>query len=391
MTQLSVIVPTFREAENLAVLIPRLQQVFAEANVAGEIIIVDDKSPDDTVGVVQQLGRVFPVRLLVRQNERGLSSAVIAGMRAAEGDVLLCMDADLSHPPEDVPRLFRQVDMTPNGRSADFVIGSRYASGGSTETGWGLGRWLNSKVATWMARPLVSVRDPMAGFFALPREAFLRAADRLDPIGYKIGLELLVKTNASTVIEVPIEFRNRLHGESKLSLREQLDYLRHLARLYRFRFPRLVRFLSFGLVGSIGAFVDLLIFVFLLKSGLSPLPAAMFAIWGAMTCNFELNRRLTYSDGGRSWGQAYLSFCLSCLVGAGVNTSVRVALMSSTNWFNEHAWGAALLGILLGLVFNFSLCERFVFRKPQGANFQRTSKQQALSSARNGFVENISS
>lgn len=390
MTQLSVIVPTFREAENLAVLIPRLQQVFTDANIAGEIIVVDDNSPDDTVGVVQQLARESPVRLLVRRNERGLSSAVIAGMRAAEGDVLLCMDADLSHPPEDVPRLFRQVTTTSSGQSADFVIGSRYTSGGSTETGWGLGRWLNSKAATWMAWPLASVRDPMAGFFALPREAFLRAAERLDPIGYKIGLELLVKTDASRVIEIPIEFRNRLHGESKLSLREQLNYLRHLARLYRFRFPRLVRFLSFGLVGSTGAFVDLLTFVLLLKSGLSPLPAAMFAIWVAMTCNFELNRRLTFSDGVRSWGQAYLSFCLSCLIGAGVNTSARVALMSSMSWFNEHAWGAALLGILSGLAFNFSLCERFVFRKPHGVNFQRTPKQRSLSSAENRFVENVS-
>lgn len=390
MTQLSVIVPTFREAENLAVLIPRLQQVFTDAKVTGEIIIVDDNSPDETVVVVQRAARDSSVRLLVRQNERGLSSAVIAGMRAAEGDVLLCMDADMSHPPEDIPRLFRQVAMTPNGRAADFVIGSRYISGGSTETGWGLGRWLNSKVATWLAWPLASVRDPMAGFFALPREAFQRAAERLDPIGYKIGLELLVKTDASTVIEVPIEFRNRLHGESKLSLREQLNYLRHLVRLYRFRFPRLVRFLSFGLVGSTGAVVDLLTFLLLLKSGIPPLSAAIFAIWVAMTCNFELNRRVTFTDNARSWLQAYLSFCLSCLIGAGVNASVRVALMSSANWFNDHAWSAALLGILSGLVFNYSLCERFVFRKSSRATFQRTLTQRTLSSAGNGIIENIS-
>ncbi|TXT31294.1 MAG: dolichyl-phosphate beta-D-mannosyltransferase, partial [Planctomycetota bacterium] len=292
MKQLSVIVPTFREAENLAVLVPRLQQVFTDASIDGEVIVVDDNSPDATIDVVQRLSQTSPVRLIVRQSERGLSSAVIAGMRAAEGDVLLCMDADLSHPPEGVPRLFRQVAATPNGRSSDFVIGSRYVSGGSTEAGWGLGRWLNSKVATWLAWPLASVSDPMAGFFALPREAFLRVTDHLDPIGYKIGLELLVKTAASTVTEVPIEFRNRLHGESKLSLREQLNYLRHLARLYRFRFPRLTRFLSFGLVGSSGAAVDLLAFLLLLKSGLSPLPAAVFAIWAAMTSNFELNRRL---------------------------------------------------------------------------------------------------
>lgn len=386
MTLLSVIVPTFREAENLAVLIPRLQQVFTDASVDGEVIVVDDNSPDDTVNVVQGLSQAYPVRLIVRRNERGLSSAVIAGMRAAKGDVLLCMDADLSHPPEDVPRLFRLVAANPDGRLFDFVIGSRYVSGGSTESGWGLGRWLNSKVATWLAWPLASVRDPMAGFFALPREAFLRAAERLDPIGYKIGLELLVKTEARTVTEVPIEFKNRLHGESKLTLREQLNYLRHLARLYRFRFPRLTRFLTFGLVGSSGAAVDLLTFVLLLKSGLSPLPAAVLAIWVAMTSNFKLNRRLTFADGDRSWGPAYFSFCLSCLFGAGVNTCVRVGLMSSVNWFSGHAWGAAVLGILSGLVFNFSLCERFVFRKSRGAPL--TSLPQASSSAEDEHVEN---
>ncbi len=389
MTQLSVIVPTFREAENLAVLIPRLQQVFTDANVAGEVIVVDDNSPDDTVNVVQGLSQAYPVRLIVRQHERGLSSAVIAGMRAAVGDVLLCMDADLSHPPEDVPRLFRQVTANTSGRLSDFVIGSRYVPGGSTESGWGLGRWLNSKVATWLAWPLASVRDPMAGFFALPREAFLRAAEHLDPIGYKIGLELLVKTKAQTVTEVPIEFKNRLHGESKLSLREQLNYLRHLARLYRFRFPRLTRFLSFGLVGSSGAAVDLLTFMLLLNSGLSPLPAAILAIWIAMTSNFELNRRLTFADGDRSWGQAYFSFCLSCLFGAGVNTGVRVGLMSSVNWFSGHAWGAAVLGILSGLVFNFSLCERFVFRKSRGTRFPGASQPQASSSAEDRHIESV--
>ena len=372
MPQLSVIVPTFREAENLTVLIPRLQRVFTDACIDGEIIVVDDNSPDDTVNVVQRLSQAYPVRLIVRRNERGLSSAVIAGMNAARGEVLLCMDADLSHPPEDVPRLFRQVAASLHGRMSDFVIGSRYVSGGSTESGWGPWRWLNSKVATWLAWPLASVRDPMAGFFALPREVFLRAAEHLDPIGYKIGLELLVKTAASTVTEVPIEFKNRLHGESKLSLREQLHYLLHLARLYRFRFPRLTRFLSFGLVGSIGAGVDLLMFMMLLQSGLPPLPAAMLAIWVAMTSNFEMNRRLTFSGRDRRWGQAYLSFCASCLIGAAVNTGVRVGLMSSLSWFSGHASGAAVLGILSGLAFNFSLCERFVFRKSPNVSAPRT-------------------
>ncbi len=368
MRQLSVIVPTFREAENLAVLVPRLSQVFYDYGLDGEILIVDDNSPDDTVDVVRTLRESYPVRLILRTSERGLSSAVIAGMRAADGEVLLCMDADLSHPPEDVPRLFHAI-VSISGSSnirPRFVIGSRYVVGGSTESGWGLGRWLNSKVATVLAWPLTAVSDPMAGFFALRREDFLKADGSLDPIGYKIGLELLVKTNTRRTAEVPIEFKNRLHGESKLSLREQLNYLRHLARLYRFRFPKLTRFVSFGFVGASGAIVDLLIFVLLLRAGLGAWPAAVAAIWMAMTSNFVLNRKLTFANGGCGWPRDYLAFCLSCLVGAVVNAGMRVGLISVFPWFAQHTWAAVVLGILSGLAFNFSLCERFVFgsRRP---------------------------
>ena len=366
MLQLSVVVPTFREAENLSVLIPKLVECFERSKIDGEIIVVDDNSPDDTVNVVEHLSGVHPVRLIVRKTERGLSSAVIAGMHAASGDVVLCMDADLSHPPEDVPTLFAALaneTVAPHARRADFAMGSRYVAGGSTESGWGLGRWLNSKVATLLAWPLVSVSDPMAGFFALRREDFVAAESSLDPIGYKIALELLIKTNAKRVAEIPIQFKNRLHGESKLSLREQLNYVRHLGRLYRFRFPKLTRFVSFGCVGAVGAIVDLLVFVLLLQAGASAWLAAGAAIGVAMTGNFEMNRRLTFSNRVRSWPRAYLAFCLSCLVGACVNAGVRVWLMSTLSWFADHAWGAAMLGILSGMLFNFALCERFVFRR----------------------------
>lgn len=224
----SVIVPTYREAENLPVLAGALADALARRKMRYEIVIVDDNSADGTEQVCADLSRQHPLRLLVRHNERGLASAVLHGMRAAKGQYLVVMDADLSHPAEAIPSL-----LDPLSLGADFVIGSRYVSGGSTEQGWGLFRWLNSKVATMLAWPLARVHDPMAGFFALSRRTFL-SATTLDPIGYKIGLELLVKCRCRKVVEVPIHFRNRLHGESKLSLREQVNYLRHLGRLYRF-------------------------------------------------------------------------------------------------------------------------------------------------------------
>ena len=127
---------------------------------------------------------------------------MIAGLKLANGDVLVVMDADLSHPPEKVPELVAAL----RDPAADFVIGSRYVSGGGTADDWGVFRWLNSKAATLLAWPLTSVRDPMAGFFALRRKDFTAHQSELDPIGYKIGLELMVKCDCRHPVEVPIFF-----------------------------------------------------------------------------------------------------------------------------------------------------------------------------------------
>jgi dolichol-phosphate mannosyltransferase len=165
-----------------------------------------------------------------------LSSAVVRGLKVARGDVLLVMDADLSHPPEKIPELLEALD----DLEVDFVIGSRYVTGGGMDESWGLIHWWNSRVATWMARPFTSASDPMAGFFALRRPTF-EAARELNPVGYKIGLELIVKCGCKQICEVPIQFANRLHGESKLSLREQLNYLRHLGRLGEYKLRNVFR------------------------------------------------------------------------------------------------------------------------------------------------------
>jgi dolichol-phosphate mannosyltransferase len=231
VTAVSIIVPTYREADNIAPLVTRIAGALESAHTDYEVVIVDDNSRDGINDVVDRLvSEGFPVRLIVRTQERGLSSAVLHGFRAARGDLLVCMDADLSHPPEALPEI---IEVLRSGQ-ADFVIGSRYARGGTTDEAWGVFRWVNSRVATLLARPLTRVKDPMAGFFALPRELFERAGP-LDPIGYKIALELLVKCPHRKVAEVPIHFSNRVRGSSKLNIREQLRYLRHVARLCRYR------------------------------------------------------------------------------------------------------------------------------------------------------------
>ncbi len=227
----SIVVPTYQEVENIPLLVPRIDQVLREADLAGEIIIVDDDSGDGSVEAVASLTRQgLPVRIIVRRGERGLSTAVLRGFDASAGEHLVCMDADLSHPPEVIPEMVALLD----GGRAEFVLGSRFCTGGSTDAAWGVRRWLNSRTAQMLALPLVRLYDPMAGFFALPRQVYLRGRG-LNPIGYKIALELIIKCRCRPIREVPIHFTERRLGKSKLSITEQLNYLRHLYRLYRFR------------------------------------------------------------------------------------------------------------------------------------------------------------
>ena len=154
---------------------------------------------------------------------------MVEGFTHARGAVLLVMDADLSHPADAIPRLYQAIV-----EGADFAIGSRYVPGGSTDDRWSVYRWLNSKVASLLARPLVALSDPTAGFFALPRSLLSRCA-QLNPVGYKIALEILVKSRAQRIQEIPIHFRTRQFGKSKLKLKQQLLYLYHLYALYKFQ------------------------------------------------------------------------------------------------------------------------------------------------------------
>lgn len=355
--QLSIVIPTFREVENLPVIVPRLDAALSAAGISAEILVVDDNSRDGTIEVCRELSAKHPVKLLTREHDRGLSSAVLAGFQIARGEVVIVMDADLSHPPEKVPELYVALQQP----GVDFVIGSRYVAGGGTASDWGLFRWLNSKVATWLAWPLTSVRDPMAGFFGIRRQAYLDHAATFDPVGYKIGLELLVKCGCRQPFEVPIYFSDRLHGESKLSLREQWNYLRHLRRLYEFRHRETTYFLKFAAVGVSGMVIDLLGFVAALTL-FPPAVARALAIWVAMTWNFGGNRLLTFNDRARGhfWGQ-YVGFCLSCLLGAAINWGVSLALLQSTPYWQERPWIPALLGVLAGMGFNYTLCRLWVF------------------------------
>jgi len=227
---ISVVVPTYQEAENLR---PLAEEIDAALTVRGydyELLFVDDDSADGSEEICAELSERYPVRIVVRKAERGLATAVVHGITVSTGDILVVMDADLSHPPSAIPEL---VEPLTSGKS-DFVLGSRYVEGGSIHERWTLLRKLNSLIASRLARPLCPLEDPMSGFFAL-RRADLPVPRLLSPIGYKIALEIFVKGSFENPSEVPIHFAERRHGESKLSLEEQLRFLRHLGRLYAFK------------------------------------------------------------------------------------------------------------------------------------------------------------
>lgn len=235
-SDVTIVVPTYREAENLPRLLPRILSALEADGLTGGVIIIDDNSPDETAKACLPFTQTGRVRLEVRQGERGLSSAVLHGIDLTESEFVVVMDADLSHPPEALPDLLQALR-----DGADMAIGSRYSAGGSTADNWTTWRWINSNVATLLARPLTRAKDPMAGYLAIRRDRIASARGSLNPIGYKIGLELIVKCGCKRVAEVPIRFEDRAYGKSKLNMREQWLYLRHIVRLYRYCLSKRVK------------------------------------------------------------------------------------------------------------------------------------------------------
>lgn len=222
---ISVVVPTYNEAATIPVLASRLGAALADR--PWELVVVDDGSPDGTADIAERLAPGLPVRVVRRPGKLGLASAVIDGFRAASGDLLVVMDADLSHPPETVPAL---VDAVAGG--ADLAVGSRYVLGGGT-VDWPLRRRIVSRVACLMGNLLVPVRDATSGFFALRRQVV--DGVRLNPIGFKIGFEVIARGRYGRVVEVPYTFRDREHGRSKFGSREIVSYAVQLLQVARDR------------------------------------------------------------------------------------------------------------------------------------------------------------
>ncbi|MGC9194633.1 MAG: glycosyltransferase [Syntrophobacteraceae bacterium] len=353
--EVSVIVPTYREAENLPLLIERLGRLRCKNAMDLELLIMDDDSRDGTEELIQGLCLDW-VRLFTRRSDRGLSRAVCEGLKHARGNVIVVMDADLSHPPESIPELVQAL-----GAGHDFAIGSRYVAGGSTSEDWGTFRRLNSKIATLLAMPFTKAKDPMSGFFALKRCSYESVADCLDPIGYKIGLELIVKCDCERIKEVPIHFCDRIAGQSKLTLAEQTKYIKHIRRLFIHKYGAWSNLAHFLAVGSLGAIVNLGLLTLLLALGLGLKLSIAAAIAISMVSNFALNRRFTFAYARKdSIVKQFCGYIGACSLGALLNYWVTSQLTAEFPLLYPQV--AALVGIVAGVSVNFLINQFIVFK-----------------------------
>lgn len=354
----SVVIPTYKEVDNIPLISQQVAEALTAAGWQYEIVFVDDNSQDGSFDICASLAETLPVRMIVRTEEKGLATAVIRGLEEAKGQYVVVMDADLSHPATAIPEMVAVLQ----NQDGDFVVGSRYIKGGSMDESWGFFRRFNSLVATWLALPLVKVRDPMSGFFAFERSK-MPATSKLSPIGYKIGLELLIKGGFQAPREVPIHFEDRVHGESKLSLSEQMRYLRHLRRLYQHKYTTMAEFVQFGLVGASGFVVDLIFYLLLqFLFGMSHVTARAVSFWGAASWNWAANRLITFTHRQKTSKLVqWPSFILSSLLGFGVNWGSYYMLTSYVPFFSEHLVLALIVGVLMGMGFNFTMARMFVF------------------------------
>ena len=229
MNVISIIIPTYNESENIENIINAIEEVFSINMITGELVIVDDNSPDGTATIAERMKKRYDnIKVIVRTSDRGLSQSVVEGFDHCDSDTIGVIDCDFSHPPEQIPLFLEKIE---NG--CDVVFGTRYASEGEIK-GWGAKRKLISTGATFLARLLIpKSTDPVSGFFVIDRSVVKDVV--LRPRGYKIGLEILGKGNWSKYCEIPYVFQDREMGSSKLGKREIYEYILQLFDIFMYK------------------------------------------------------------------------------------------------------------------------------------------------------------
>ncbi|KFG73979.1 glycosyltransferase [Streptomyces mutabilis] len=369
----TIVVPTFNESGNVRRLL-RLITESVPARLPCEVVFVDD-STDDTPDVIRAAapGCPFPVTVLHRDEPSGgLGGAVVEGMRAAGSDWIVVMDGDCQHPPSLVPELVATGERT----GAGLVVASRYVKGGSRAGLAGSYRVAVSRAATWLTKSLFprrlhGISDPMSGFFAIRRSEV--TADVLKPLGYKILLELAVRSRPQAVTEVPFVFEERFAGESKSTAQEGMRFLRHLAGL-RTASP-LARMVVFGLIGLSGFVPNLAALWAFTEAGVHYLPAEIAANQFGVAWNFLLLERLLFRDRRRHrhWADRTLRFALI----ANADLVLRIPLIALlVGQFELAVLPATALALVITFVLRFAGTEALVYL-PRRRRTARTARSDA--------------
>ena len=359
LPQLTIVVPTYNERNNVTELALRLDKTLA--GIDWEMLVVDDDSPDGTAAIVKELSRTDPrIRCIRRVGRRGLSGACIEGILASSAPYVAVIDADLQHDEAILPKMFELA------KGADVVVATRYGTGGGAD-GLSSKRQIVSDLGGRLSRLVikVDVTDPMSGFFMLRRETVEMIAPKLATSGFKILVDILsALPQGAKIAEVPYLFRDRFSGDSKLDARVLFDYAGFLLhKLTGGLLP--VRFLMFAIVGAIGLVVHLTSLRILIAAfphqGFAVLQAIATGI--AMVGNFILNNQLTYRDArlkGLAFFGGLVTFCLSCSIGAIANIGVATWVYGSTD---NQWWFAGIVGALMGAVWNYAASSTFVWRR----------------------------
>jgi dolichol-phosphate mannosyltransferase len=374
--QVSIIVPTYNESQNILAILKSIEQNLPK-NKPVETIVVDDNSPDGTGSIVEEYINTvkkatgYTIEVIRRKAKEGLSSAILKGIENSKGQTIVVMDSDRSHPPDIIPKMVDTLDNS----ECDIVVASRYVKGGSV-SGWSVKRKLISKIATKIAQHGLGVgqKDPLSGFFAFRRN--ILDGLKLDAIGYKMLLEILVKTKGARVKEIPYTFTNRMQGESKLGTPVIFDYIRSVWKLYRYGALQRkqekrasVRFLSkaarFYTIGASGLAVNYLISLLFATeiASIWYLHANVVGIISSMTTNFVLNKIWTFEDRDfalRRTLTQYGKFIGFSSIGALIQLGFVFYLVENYSLMYPQA---LILAVLLAAFGNFILNKKFTFKE----------------------------